>query len=750
MTKEKKEEEVLKRKKRTARQAGMAALLVLCLCASWIFSTERAGATATEEDPWTPVIVFTEDLEIINANPGSVIYVKVPVKSLNMLIENPTVDVNVKDTPFLLDSKITLSKDNRTDPPKYIDADPTWVEFRLKVSEDAAEGTYKPTLVFQYISFNPNGMQDVHTYEMTTPIRIKVSGTSSKEDAALIISEMDFDKLELFPGDSFNISGFIKNEGEQTAKNIEVYVDGYENEGILPDYTNQKKKVQMLPVGNSLFINYPLRVSEKATPGMKTLTVHAIYDSNENGQISGTQGGSGMAAGGAADTAGDGRKEVTSTIYLEVKEKSKIENSSNLIIKNVSQSPGAPVANGRLAVTFTVENKGKVDAREVKVSVNGLTNTNFTPVKNEPYIYVKNIKAGAEKKITMNFIVADKVVEGLNEIGLGITYKDPDGQDYTIDGLKIYIRNVMNPEDAVVGVPKLIISDYSTGDKDIKAGKEFTLSFDIYNTHSTLSADNIKITLSSGEENTFSVVSGSNSFYINRIQPGETVHKEIDLKAKPDCVSKSYPLQVDFEYEYEGMQKLENEISTGLKINEKLNLQVFENARPTVSNIIVGTWDAPQMGMTCNMSFDFWNMGKSTLYNVMAKVEGDDFTPTQQTKFIGNVEAGKGETHEMELTPNVEGVDGKGVLVISYEDSNGNIYDVETDFSAFVNMAGGMDMGDMDMGMMEPEAEEKKDILPIWAFAILQGALFLAGIFLIKKITISIYKKRHMGSEDDI
>lgn len=724
---------------------------VLLAAVSLLGTAPSREIYATEEDPWYPVVVFAQNVNIINADPGATIRLTVPVKSVNGVIENPTIDLDTKDMPLTVESDFTLRRENFVDPPKAIDTSITYIDFDLSVSETAAAGTYKPKFNFQYLAYKPNGMQDVVKYEMALPLQIKVSKASERKKANISISNLSIDRDELLPGDSFNISGTIQNKGELPAKNAQIYIDGFETEGILPDYTNQKKDIGNLLNGNTVSINYPVHVSPKATAGIKTLTVHVLYTDDTAGNAA-ASGSEGTDAPPATDT-----KDVTGSLYVEVGEKKKEDTLANLIIKEVSQSPNVPSANGKLAVSFTVENKGKVDAKEVKISTTNLTNTNFTPVRNEPYVYIKSIKAGGEKRITMNFIISDKVVEGLNEIVLKVDYKDEAGQDLSIDGNKIYVRNVMNPEDAVVGVPKLIISKFDTGGEDLRAGKTFLLSFDIFNTHSSLSADNIKLTLSSEEAGgtgttggtTFSVLAGSNSFYIKGIKPGETVHKEIELRIKPDCVTKSYPLTIDFEYEYEGMQKLENEISTGLKVSEKLNIQVLENSRPTVSNIIVGTWEPPQTGMPCNMGFDFYNMGKSTLFNVIARVESTDFSSTQQTKFIGNVEAGTGNTYEMELTPLVEGGDGKGTLVITYEDSNGSSYDVNTEFTAMVSSPQIMDPG-MEEGMMPmPEETVKKEIVPLWVFIIIQVVLFFAGILILRKIIISVYKKKLHRQEEE-
>lgn len=701
---------------------GLAVLLaVLAVSVNTTGSTALAAAAE---------VVFTDRVAPFNVSPGSTITVNVPVKAINGNIENPVIDLDRGDAPISVTSDFKLYREGyASDIINISQFEKTYVKFDITIADTALAKTYKTYLSFQYVysHFDDMGnyVQTVEPCKMKTAIEFNVTG--EKGAPAISVMDLKVDKKTLYPKDSFNITATVKNVGESAAKDVAIFVDGYGADGILPGYTTQKKNVGTMTAGQSISLRYPVSASEAATEGVKTLTVHVTY----------------------TNAAGE-KKEETGSVFVTVKKKAEDNNTNaNLLIKDVKQSPSVPMANGKLTLTYLLVNRGNTDAVSVKITPTNLTSANFSPSKAEPYKFIKMIKPGEEKKITMHFTVADKAAEGLNEIDVAITYKDKDGKDIDGGTSKLYVLNVKNPQDPVVGVPKLIVSSFDVGTEDLKAGKTFKFSFDIFNTHSSLSADNIKFTLSS-EENVFSVASGSNSSYIKQIKPGETVHREIELRIKPDSVTKSYPLKIDFEYEYEGMQKLENEISTGLKVNETLNLQVLENSRPTISNIIVGTWDAPQTGVAGNMSFDFYNMGKSKLYNVMAKIDSTDFTPTQQTIFIGNVEAGAGSTYDVEITPNVENMDGKGVLVVTYEDSNGTSYDVKTDFSAFVNGAV-IDTGGIDMGPLpENPTSQKKDILPIWAFVLIQVVIFFAGLLIVRKIIITVYKKKLRKTEEDI
>lgn len=758
-------------------------LIFLVLLASLIGS----GMIVKAEEDNTTSVVFGEKVEVYKVNAGDSFTVTVPVKSKNGTMMSPYITPLCDEKGILITSTISLARENMEGEPNNIVAyENTYVTFTVEVADTVATGVYELKLKFDYYDFYNNPAQP---YTMVEPIKIRVTGKPEptptptpsptpepKLDPVLAITNLRHDGGdELKKGDTFYIIANVKNIGELAAKTVQVSIEGYDTSGILKNYKTEKKELGALNAGGIREVSFPVYISTTATSGVKTLTMKVSGKTPSGTEVSETS---------------------TITITLSPEEIKSNRGEANLLIQNVKQSPSAPKAGGNLTLSYTLKNQGTADAKEIKIEPT-LTNTTFGPVGAEPYKYIKLLKAGESITIKTKYIVSKQVVDGLNEIPLTITYKDTGKKnsnssdketsnngnkeennessgDNTIEGgtggtdgpteelpeevksvtAKLYVLNVKNPEKKEEekkskGVPKLIIKEFTTGGEDIRAGKEFQFTFDINNTHSSLNANNIKVTLTS-EENAFSVAKGSNSFYISTIKPGETSHQVISLRAKADCVTKAYPLKIDFEYEYDGMPQLENQISTGLSISETLNLQVLENSRPTVDNIMVGTWDPPTAYTPCNMSFDFRNLGKSTLYNVAAKLDSKDYTSTQQTVYIGNVEAGNGNTYEMEITPNVDSMEATGVLVVTYEDSNGNVYELKTDLPAtFINSA--QPIGNPDMGFEIPEQNvtpEKKEMIPMKYFIVIQVVIFLAGIVIFRKLVITIYKARLHKKEE--
>jgi hypothetical protein len=145
-------------------------------------------------------------------------------------------------------------------------------------------------------------------------------------------------------------------------------------------------------------------------------------------------------------------------------------------------------------------------------------------------------------------------------------------------------------------------------------------------------------------------------------------------------------------------------------------------------------------------------MGRSPLNNVIATIEGD-FTKTDGNMyFIGNVAAGTSSYVEYEVMPNMEGL-AKGVLKITFEDSNGDEVEFTKEFEAQVMPASVIDPGMVEGGVGEvfnPEGPlAKKAILPIWLFVIIQLIIFAAFIPITRKIIIGVYKSKLRKKEQE-
>ena len=295
------------------------------------------------------------------------------------------------------------------------------------------------------------------------------------------------------------------------------------------------------------------------------------------------------------------------------------------------------------------------------------------------------------------------------------------------------------------GKPKLIVDNYTVNPNPVKAGEAFDVVISFYNTNKSKAVKNIKIVLNStGETSTpdqntndgqggnnssgntpslngsiFMPVNSSNTFYIDSVGAGKKATKTIKMTTPYGVNPNTYELAVNLEYE----DSENNEYNSV----EALGINVFQEAKVQVGTV---EFDQVIVNEQSPFSINFYNTGRSPIYNMMIKVTGD-FTVVGDTHYIGNFQPGSTENFSTNIIPNEPGeVNGK--LVITYEDSTGQPHEMTHDFTGMA-MDGGMEE---DPGMMGFEEEEKTPIYknPIfWIIIALVITIIIVIIYRLKK-----------------
>lgn len=531
----------------------------------------------------------------------------------------------------------------------------------------------------------------------------------------------------LKPGDKFVLKATLRNFGEANAVKSKVSVEETETVGFIKNYLTDAIQTSDVKSDGSVKIEIPMIVSKSASGDLNKLVLKFDY----------------------YDSLGVPYTK-TKTLYIDVVSPETAK--ENIVISNVKQSSSSPVAGERLDVSFNFENKGSIDITELKISLSDLTGNTFIPVDSKPYIYIEEIKAGATKQITIPLTVSKSIQEGLNVLKLAYTYTGGPGGT-----VEIPVLDIQNDQGSV-SKPKLIVSKYEVDLDELRAGSVFNFTFDIRNTHSSVSAKNMTVKVASsaqgqsGQSEVFTVTQGGNSFFINKIDPNETIQTTLELKVKSDAATAAYPIYIIMEYEYDGIEPNPTTGKVGESETEELSLQVIENSRPVVDYVNVYSWDGVvTVGNPATIGFEFYNMGKSQLNNVIATVEGDFTNSTGSMYFMGNVQAGYSSYAEFEAIPNIEGM-AKGIIKITYEDSNGEEVEYTKEFETSVmgEMAWepGFDDGGVDVfNPMVPEA--KKAILPTWLFIIIQVVIFAAFVPITRKIIITVHRNKLRKKDEE-
>ena len=138
----------------------------------------------------------------------------------------------------------------------------------------------------------------------------------------------------------------------------------------------------------------------------------------------------------------------------------------------------------------------------------------------------------------------------------------------------------------------------------------------------------------------------------------------------------------------------------------KISLPVKQEPRLNTGTIEVMP-DQITVGSETNVMFGINNTGKVLLYNVMARFEADSIQSTDT--YVGNIKPGETGNVDAMITGIAPTADeGKVKIIISYEDENGAVTEVEKEMQLFVNEAmkefGGMDGMDGMDGIEDADA----------------------------------------------
>lgn len=599
----------------------------------------------------------------------------------------------------------------------------TSVSLPVQILKTATKGTKTLKVTFSY--------KDADGTEYSSSTEVYVDVISNEAAPELSFSDISY-KGSLLVGTDFKVIATLKNIGSSKANNVKIAVtDGVAADAIMPDFSTSAISADSIKAGDNTKVTIPLKISKDATKGTKAITLVATYEDATGVEYT--------------------QKTVIYPVVKANEEIKKEEGTPNIIISNVTQSPSVPNAGGQVTLSFDIENKGGINVTDFKLGATGLTADTFSPVSSDPYIYFDKLEAGKSKHLSMTFELSKNIPEGFGSIPISYSYKYGETGTEETKTASLNVLDIVNDlDDLSKSVPKLIISHFGTDIEDLRAGQTFTFTYDIKNTHNSVAAKNIKVTISQAD-NIFTVTSGSNSSYIDVIEPGTTKTNTIELKVKSDATTKAYPLTITMAYEYDGAEVSPVTGKVGEEVTETINLQAVENSRPEVENMYLDNWSTPTVGQSALLNFQFYNMGKSTLSNVYATISGDFQKTDGDKQIIGNVNAGESQYVEMDVTPLVEG-DCTGIVTITFEDSNGDELTMTQEFTAFVMGATSMDAypDGSYIDTMAPVAVAKKPLLPVWAFIAVQVGILVVVTMVTRGIIIKCYKKKLEKAGEEI
>jgi len=454
-------------------------------------------------------------------------------------------------------------------------------------------------------------------------------------------------------GEIFEVGVTLVNAGSDRAENIVVSIS---MPGGIQNQTAATIKLDSLGIGGRATCAFTFAVTQGASYGYNAFTVELMYSS-----ASGT---------------GDG----TASQYFGL-----TVNSSYLRIESVS-IPGSVGINTDFAVEVTIKNTG-ADTTDVVLT---LTPQGGLIHKSANIVKIDSIKEGETVTQKFVFMAPESAPDGYAPINIALSHGEDQITQYSgiivVNPPKTEEEEEEDPkEDEKGDIPVVIISRFSCESESeevlaVYGGKTFDFTLELLNTHKKTAVKDLKITFSQ-ENGIFNPKSGSNTFFIEWLAPGETAGVSIPLLVKSDADPDSYGLTISLSYK--------NEKGESTSDSEIINIPVQQEMRFSVGDL--PPINAIELGDEAYITVQFGNLGKSWIYNVAVRVQGEGFTNMEGTYYAGNIEKGKFLSKDFILVPYSPGYL-SGSFVFTYEDADGNNYQEECPFSFMVT--GGEEMWD--------------------------------------------------------
>ncbi|MGI6192582.1 MAG: COG1361 S-layer family protein [Christensenellales bacterium] len=609
----------------------------------------------------------------------------------------------------------------------------------VNISPFLAQGTYSLTLRLFYTKGGESSFADLEsvTIQKTTPAQTYEPGkpdddvTGNDLSAIILDPTKESPVVKGKPGERVRLTLNLYNRSALMISNTQVWPKVSTNVEEFPfeiTSNNMTRYIGSMPTAGKNSVSFDFTISNKATNGTKIITFIAAY--TENGKYYEYPVTVYLTVYGAS---GDGSEDTTTPLVLAGKDSTG---------KTVNTPTGD--AGNTITVILPIKNRSDKTITNIEIYPQLSADVNTFPFEIGSVSYdriISSLKAGETADVKYSFKIASKATSGVKAVRYSVIYRDADGAPHQLE-LVSYVNirkgyvdnNVITDPDQLVVQPKLLITSYDMPNP-LYAGSEFELTFTIKNASETDTVKNLKLTFKSDEGSILPSRGGSNTLFISTLKPGEESSQSITLQAAADASSKAHLLTVSMEYNNAGVNSFTS--------SEVLTIPIKQQMRVTVDEPVIYV-----EGATVNMPFyanvTFYNKGKSQLYNVTLKLKSENDTMRLEEGYYGgNMGSGSFNSAEVSIIPLASG-DLFGTFVISFEDEEGTVYEIEKEFSVYIqepmDYSGGMNGG--DWGTYEPlpggmDMGGSSAGLPEWAWYVI-GGVGVAGIV----VLVAVLRKR--------
>lgn len=632
-----------------------------------------------------PKLVVAGGTSIPVIDAGEEATIRIPLENISSAAAKniqATLEFDTEDSPFEIEKLNLTYFIDRINGKKIDDA-----IFEVNVSESASEKIYPLKLKLIYY---PLSGRDPETDEYTINVRVQ----NSKKPPKLIVSAVGYGEKPLIAGEQRKVSVVLRNNGALDAKDIRAAIQGLRTDGFTLYNSPDVKQLPDLAGNKVIQLDYVLIPSQNMTTGNYDLRLKVDYKDSK------------------MDSYSD-----EFTFFLPVKG---IDTTvSDIKIENIEAPDEDIRVEESFKIAFDVINYSDIDADGVKVT---LATDNAIICKSLNIQSLGKLAKEESKRVEFELYATSEAVTKNYPIQINVEFENGVGEKKVKNTVSQYV-GVFVDRGGSKGTPRIIVDRYNVEPSIIKAGDVFQLTMSLLNTSSYATVSNIKVSLVS-DDGVFSPVNSSNTIYIESIGPKENVQNVFTLTPKRDAEHKTYGISVNIDYEDdEG-----NQYSS----KDMISVSVIQQAK-----LVLGDLSIPSevyIGQTFPVSIEFYNMGKTTLYNLMIRTEGN-FTAQNSNYYVGNFESGNTDYYDAGITPTEEGPL-NGRIIFTFENAVGEVFEEVKEIQANVIQ---MPMEPMPgPGMEEMPMDEESKMM-----SIVKSPYFIGGSIILVIAIFFVARKIH-------
>lgn len=380
--------------------------------------------------------------------------------------------------------------------------------------------------------------------------------------------------------------------------------------------------------------------------------------------------------------------EFTVTVYVTVTEDgSQSGVTSNLgaltVVSTDEDGQKIPTPQGnygdRITFQLPLVNRGGY-LTDITITPKVTGNLETFPFVSEAVNYGQTLPEMAPGEMVMvefNFKISPYATQGNKPVTFEVVYKE-NGTQLTSD-VTSYIYIVKGYEEpATASAPSVTVESYTltVGDEPVDflyAGQEGILTLNVKNNDKSTSARKVRIGSSIDTAKLIFPVGETDTKYVSSIAAGKTEEVQYRISAATDASEGPTNFSVTLHYE--------NWEVTSATASQTLPLYIKQPVRVEVGEPTIYDSDA-KVGDPIALSLNIVNKGRAKIYNVSIGVDGEGLSMYEEY-YGGDVLSAAKLSADVLIASDQAGTR-EGKLLVTFEDSSGEIYTEEVPFSVDV------------------------------------------------------------------